>query len=449
MSGSPVSKPKRKAIPRIEAVAIRGYKSLEEEARVRFAPVTVLAGANSAGKSSLMQPLLLLKQTLDAPYDPGPLRLDGPNVKLTSVEQMLSHRPGKARAKDFEIEIAAANASCIRLRFERASKGIELAEMWNKEPEVEPQRIALGMEPEEIGAIMPEHLIKLAEELGKDETKYDWSVVRDRCFFAFELAETESKRRVRLYGETITPAAPLIPLISEIIHLPGLRGNPERTYKRTHATDSFPGTFENYVASVIAHWEESRDSRLEQLGDDLTSLGLTWKVATSPLNDTQVELRVGRMPAAVRGGANDLVNIADVGFGMSQTLPVVVGLLVAEPGALVYLEQPEIHLHPRAQGALAKVIANAASRGVQVVVETHSSILVRSIQILVARNALPPNDVALYWFQRDAKTGMTRVDASQMDDDGAFGDWPEDFDDVSLGVEQAYLDAVEQRMAAH
>ena len=57
-----------------------------------------------------------------------------------------------------------------------------------------------------------------------------------------------------------------------------------------------------------------------------------------------------------------MVNIADVGFGVSQVLPVLVALIVAEPGQLVYLEQPELHLHPRAQVALARVLADAAKQ---------------------------------------------------------------------------------------
>src|SRR5262249_33496584 len=142
----------------------------------------------------------------------------------------------------------------------------------------------------------------------------------------------------------------------------------------------FPGTFERYVASVIAHWQSERETEtLERLFSDLKTLGLTWKVSAKPINETQVELQVGRLQKAAKGGARDWVNIADVGFGVSQTLPVLVALLVARPGQLVYIEQPEIHLHPRAQTALAEVIADAAKRGVRVVIETHSDILLLGI----------------------------------------------------------------------
>jgi predicted ATPase len=111
----------------------------------------------------------------------------------------------------------------------------------------------------------------------------------------------------------------------------------------------------------------------------------------------------------------------------------------------VYLEEPEIHLHPRAQTKLADILARAAKRGVRVVAETHSTLLLTAIQTLVAKGELSPDLVKLHWFQRDPKTGITQVNSADLDENGAFGDWPEDFDAVALDAEGAYLDAVEGR----
>src|SRR5438067_1802592 len=80
--------------PRSTALAkifVAGYKSFANAAEIEIRPLTILAGANSSGKSSIMQPLLLMKQTLEASYDPGGLKLDGPHVKLTDAAQMFWH----------------------------------------------------------------------------------------------------------------------------------------------------------------------------------------------------------------------------------------------------------------------------------------------------------------------------------------------------------------------
>ena len=184
-------------------------------------------------------------------------------------------------------------------------------------------------------------------------------------------------------------------------------------------------------------------AQVAKLGVQLKRLGLTWKVEAKKLDDANVELRVGRLPRPVQGGARDMVNIADVGFGVSQTLPVVVALLEAKPGQLVFIEQPEIHLHPRAQVAMAELLADAARRGVMLVVETHSSSLLLAVQTLVAEGSLSPDLVKLHWFTRNESSGATKITSADLDEAGRFGDWPEDFADVSLEAEARYLDAAE------
>src|SRR2546426_12090796 len=101
----------------ITAITVRGFKSLYNESRIELRPLTILAGANSSGKSSIMQPLLLLKQTLEASYDPGPLLLDGPNVKLTSTEQLLTHINRRGRVKAFSIGISLRGKPPITVRY--------------------------------------------------------------------------------------------------------------------------------------------------------------------------------------------------------------------------------------------------------------------------------------------------------------------------------------------
>jgi AAA15 family ATPase/GTPase len=101
-------------------LCVEGFKSVRDRTCIDIAPLTILAGANSSGKSSIMQPLLLLKQTLEAPYDPGALLLDGPNVSFTSSQQLLSgthngHAQGTfaigygSDSKDVDLEFSLSN----------------------------------------------------------------------------------------------------------------------------------------------------------------------------------------------------------------------------------------------------------------------------------------------------------------------------------------------------
>jgi len=231
------------------------------------------------------------------------------------------------------------------------------------------------------------------------------------------------------------------------LHLPGLRRNPERNYPLT-ARDveniNFAGTFEKYVASIIANWKETKnDIKLSKLKKQLKALGLASNIDTEYINDTELALYVSRYN---NSQDDDLVNIADVGLGVSQTLPILVALLVAKENQIVYMEQPEIHLHPKAQYKMANIIADSIKRGIIVVIETHSSIFLRGIQTLVAKGSIKPADVALHWFLRKKKNGDSYVKSADLDEHGAFGDWPEDFDEIGLTAESNYLDAVEKRL---
>jgi predicted ATPase len=229
-----------------------------------------------------------------------------------------------------------------------------------------------------------------------------------------------------------------------LIHLPGLRGNPERAYRVTGVSDRFPGPFQEYTASILEVWQEQQDERLAGVREDLKSLRLTHHVETRRLDDTRVEVRLGRCMGE-SSGERDLVNIADVGFGASQALPVVVALRAARKNQMVHIEQPELHLHPNAQVAMADLLVAAIDRGARLIVETHSSVLLRALQLKIAERGKPLADqVAFHWFHRDP-TGASVVKTAEIQPDGSVGDWPVDFADVEMDVQRRFIQASAKR----
>src|SRR5437016_14547610 len=111
--------PAKQEPPAIVEIRVAGFKSICDEQSIEIRPLTILAGANSSGKSSMMQPMLLLKQTLEASYDPGPLLLHGPNVKFTSADQLLS-RIGKRNSSDsFHVGIRVNTGEAFRITFRK------------------------------------------------------------------------------------------------------------------------------------------------------------------------------------------------------------------------------------------------------------------------------------------------------------------------------------------
>jgi AAA15 family ATPase/GTPase len=433
----------------ITGISVGGYKSLYEECSIEIRPLTILAGANSSGKSSIMQPLLLMKQTLEATYDPGSLLLNGPNIRFTFTEQFLSYFSDKNRTTKLLIGIDI-NGQKIKNIFDKDfSKAINITEtIYNYGN----QRLTIAnqMSQDEISSLAQRTLEKHRESklvdflINNNEIITDnleARIQRERCFLNFD-CKYKSGFQFILY-DTRPYTSLFEHHIRKLIHIPGIRGNPERTYPTTAIGGEFPGTFENYVASVVNHWQNTEDNRLRELESALKALGLTGKVDARQVNDVQIELRVSRLRESEDG--SDMVSLADVGIGVSQVLPVLVAILVAEPGQSVYLEQPEIHLHPRAQVAMAQILADAAKRDVRVILETHSELLLLAVQSLVAEGKLSPDLVKLHWFTR-REDGVTEVSSAELDEAGAFGDWPEDFGDVSMKLESRYLDAAESRL---
>lgn len=445
MSKSFTNKNPKEAVGGITNISIEGFKSLESECNIEVRPLTILAGANSSGKSSVIQPLLLLKQTLEATYDPGALKLDGPNVKFTNASQIFSRIPGKPEGDRFTIKLTLDG-------------GISLANTYGKSSDDVPEILEATIQENGVSATLNNamtheevlnYLLSFYIDNYNFLEKFEWIIESDRCFIGLKCTSALKYQSVDI-PVVFYPISSKINLfdseIRRLIHVPGFRGNPERNYKITGAGSIFPGTFENYAATIIFYWQAIKKEKLKELWKAMETLGLTSKVVAQKLNDIEIELLVSNLPG--KGPENNLRSIADVGFGLSQILPVIVALIAAEPGQLVYLEQPEIHLHPRATAALGDLLVKAANRGVKVIVETHSDLLLRRVQSLVAEGKIEPENVKLHWFQL-SDNGVTEIGSADMDDAGAYGeDWPEDFSDIALDEESRYLDAAEARLFA-
>jgi predicted ATPase len=146
------------------------------------------------------------------------------------------------------------------------------------------------------------------------------------------------------------------------------------------------------------------------------------------------------------------VNLPDVGFGVSQVLPVVVQCFYASPHTTIILEQPEIHLHPSVQTALADLFIEAAQsreggadRKIQVIIESHSEHFLRRLQRRLAEGVVTPDDVALYFCESgDQGAALRPLEVNLY---GEIKNWPENFFGDEMGELAARMDAAADREA--
>jgi predicted ATPase len=127
----------------------------------------------------------------------------------------------------------------------------------------------------------------------------------------------------------------------------------------------------------------------------------------------------------------------NVGFGITFILPVLVALLSSEPGALLLIENPEAHLHPKGQFMLATLMAMAAKAGVQLIIESHSDHFLNGLRVAVKDKKIGSTDVSVNFFEFDAVTSGSKVTNLQIDENGRINHWPVDFfDELEKSLEK-------------
>lgn len=431
---------------KIKSLSVQGYKSLGKEIQIDLSPLTVLCGVNSSGKSSFFQPFLLLKQTQEATFNPEGILLNGPNIQIFEADKTLCEISKGERCSSLDVGFYLSNGSSIKNSYSKA-EGVGLS-LVKTQAIIEGQKASITKKAKRIVRE------KIFKDFFKDgtfnkflnEDKLEPHIDTQRGFFNLTLrvVNKEKGKRVGFFGGgsydyTVNTARSFL----NFLHVPGIRGNPERNYKFTTAKGRYVGRFEDYTASIVYGWQTSSNAlernKVAALVELLKRLGLTTSIQAKKINDAYVSLEVGALPVAKKSKISP-INIADVGFGVSQILPILVALLTATKGQAVYIEQPELHLHPQSQSVLAEILAEFALQDKLVIIETHSSIILRKLQAMVAKKKLLPKDVSFNWFSMDSN-GLSFAVKAKVDEKGRYGSWPQDFDDVYLSVESEYISA--------
>jgi predicted ATPase len=126
---------------------------------------------------------------------------------------------------------------------------------------------------------------------------------------------------------------------------------------------------------------------------------------------------------------SDFQRSQNLGFGLSQLFPVLVAVLAAKPDDTLLIENPEVHLHPRAQQDIGVLLSRVAANGIQVVVETHADHVLNGVRLAAKMKRIKSEDVAVHFFMRSPTDGSLGQLSPILDDDGRFNEWPAGFFD--------------------
>jgi len=396
-------------------LSVENYKSIAKKGSINIPGLTIIAGVNSSGKSSFMQPFLILKQTIENNTDADYLVLDGENTNLTECDQLIYT---KSKIKAFSIYFSSnkgpSNIKEVQTTFtyHKNNGFLSTSTTINYKDDdqiVMKRNMASDKVDEVIKQIKQKDIIfnkvyNNFKELDSDSSfTLVHSIINDKPFLSlnvsFKRNKGDSVSITSDQGFTFNPNGKIKKFIKNLIHIPGIRSNPKREYKLEFFNKTYQGKFDKYTATIIHKWITSKNKeKLNTLIALISDLGLASNISTTKVNESSVAIKVSR---TLNSDIDDNVDLTDVGFGLSQILPVLVALIESKDDNVIYIEQPEIHLHPKAQFKLAKIFCDFVKKGKKIIVETHSSIFIRGLQIEVAEKTLDKKFFSLNWFSQD------------------------------------------------
>ena len=455
----------------LTSLSFRNFKSWRDTGDIRLAPITALFGSNSSGKSSILQMLLLLKQTAESS--------DRAQVLSLGDERSL------ADLGTFQDVLFEHNLSCP----------LEANLAWKL-----PRVLEIADPARKRGVLFQSHHLEFSTAIewqGNGETGLGRPVVKELGYrFAgqtFGMRQAKAQRadydlfvrppgfkfvrtqgrpwplpppakcygfpdQVRAYFQNVSFLSDFElqfeELFGRIFYLGPLREYPQRQYPWAGAQPADMGRRgERVVDALLASREagvrlprgrgKKRTTVEERVAEWLKKLGLidSFQVRRITKGGRLFQVWVRRHSSTPE------VLITDVGFGVSQILPVITLCYYAPKGSTILLEQPEIHLHPSVQAGLADVLIDAMeTRDIQVILESHSEHLLRRLQRRMAEERLDPRDASLSFSTEAA--GESQLTPLELDSYGNIENWPKDFFGDEFGEIAAMSQAALQRKKA-
>ena len=308
----------------INSLGLKNFKCFEE-LDVKFAPITLLTGANSSGKSSLINAILAVLQTEQFPFYLSP---NGKYVNMGSFEEIVFQNQ-EDDVFDIFIEFNDLDGGFDTQWYRNSANDLprNIRNIYDVDPSYKPEEFDVDKDFNYIGSF---------------------------------------------------------------------RQPPERTYyQKAKAQPKVDTDGGSYIDQII-EWEETNLEKLFELNEVMQQIELFATIQSNKLKGGRFELMV-KTKLNARFAA-----LTDVGFGVSQFLPIIVADLQLSDHSCLAVSQPEIHLHPKIQATFGNYLANQIKRThKQYIIETHSEYLLNRIRLLLVTGELKPEDVRVLYFEND------------------------------------------------
>ena len=357
----------------IKSISLRNFKCFEKE-KFELGQLTILSGLNGMGKSTVLQTLLLLRQSqIQGMLNDIGLELNGDLIRIGTAKDALYE---DAKEERIEFGLTLSDRTQARWSFK-----------YDKESDV--MAIERSSAPEEIygcSLFTDDFHYLEAERLGPRPS--------------YEMSDYMVRQHRQL----------------------GVRGEYSAHFLEVHGKGSVLNDSVLHPNAKSIQLQYQVEAWISEV-----SPGTRFHLTSHPGMD-RVELQYSFLTGA---HVSRPFRSTNVGFGITYTLPVLIALLSSSNSHLILLENPESHLHPKGHARLGELIANTASCGAQVIVETHSDHILNGIRVAVKNQKIKADQVKIYFFDREEVNGgvNARINSPQIDTDGRIDFWPDNFFD--------------------
>jgi len=418
----------------ITRITTKNFKAFEN-LKIDLKPITILIGPNNSGKSSILSAVRLLAQTAESFDSSVPLLLNGAFGDFGTYKDLIYENN---RARKLELGITfepilpreyKSISIDVSFKYRTGRREIILNSIYLKSDGNDQLKTEYSLESEK----------QLINKVGHVEipTVYKSRIsqymriqnfIPQRVFIPFS---RESKLR-NLLDPDIEKIYRTINRISyEINHefalidyVGAMRLPPERTFLFSGANRTRVGANGQFAANILAidsaKGGQKSKNILPNVKSWLSASGIASDIKIEQISDRHYEIKIQHPKS------QEYQNYADVGFGSSQILPVLVSGFNMRQGGIFIVEQPEIHLHPQAQAELGDFFSGLLKKNVQSIIETHSEHLILRLQQHVLDGIIKPEDISfLYIYAPKDKKTIFQI---SLDNNGKFTkEWPEGF----------------------
>lgn len=431
----------------LKKIRFKNFKCFEDTGNIDIRPLTFLVGPNSSGKSSIIQMLLMLKQTVDSIDVDNPLNPNEKYIQMGGYPEFVFKHDIK---RDIEIYLEFLN-NMPRPKKKTTHISIKASFYYNRKT----TKIMLRNRD----VILDNNIIeKVQRDIKKKKYKSTllYTEKNEKKEIVFDRIEpikffgTRPVYSNKLIKESkeYYPSGDIYFItnymianeFSNIYYLGPLREYPKRFYVTSGISPKDVGIRGEYSVDVLWLAHRSKGKKLdiiEEVNHWFKEFNIAKNLRLAPVGKTHYYYYIVEIIDKATGV---VTNIADVGFGASQALPIIIESFYAPPESIILIEQPEIHLHPKAQSILGDLFLKAVSEGNKTfIIETHSEHILDRIRRRIAEKKISKDKIAIYYFE--PSEGGTKIQEVTINEHGQFEKFPEGF------FEEGYIEALEHLKA--